>query len=28
VTATWSGICAPTSRDWIGLFTPGAPSTS
>ena len=28
VTATWSGICAPKSGDWIGLFTPGAPDTS
>jgi hypothetical protein len=28
VTATWSGICAPTSSDWIGLFTPGAADTS
>ena len=28
VTATWSGVCAPTSRDWVGLFLPGAPNTS
>jgi hypothetical protein len=28
VTATWSGICAPKSGDWIGLYTPGAPDTS
>jgi len=28
VTAAWSNICAPTSRDWIGLFLPGAPDTS
>lgn len=28
MTATWSGVCAPTSRDWIGLFLPGAPNTS
>jgi len=28
VTAAWSNICAPTSRDWIGLFLPGAPNTS
>jgi len=25
VTATWSGIAAPTGTDWIGLYTPGAP---
>jgi subtilisin family serine protease len=25
VTATWSGICAPTGGDWIGLYAPGAP---
>src|SRR4030095_7894419 len=24
VTATWSGIAAPTSTDWIGLYTAGA----
>ncbi len=23
VTATWSGICAPTGADWLGLFVPG-----
>jgi hypothetical protein len=23
VTATWSGIAAPTSRDWIGLYVRG-----
>jgi hypothetical protein len=28
VTATWSNVCAPTSKDWIGLFLPGAPNTS
>lgn len=28
VTATWGGICAPTSGDWIGLFKPGAPNTA
>jgi RHS repeat-associated protein len=27
LTATWSGIAAPTSADWIGLFTPGAADT-
>jgi hypothetical protein len=26
VTATWDGICAPTSTDWIGLYLPGAPN--
>jgi RHS repeat-associated protein len=25
VTATWSGISTPTTTDWIGLYTPGAP---
>jgi hypothetical protein len=24
VTATWSGITAPTPTDWIGLYAPGA----
>ena len=24
VTATWSGIVAPSSRDWIGLYAPSA----
>src|SRR5262249_38848324 len=24
VTATWNSIAAPTSTDWIGLYTPGA----
>src|SRR5204863_279975 len=24
----WSGIAAPSSTDWVGLFTPGAPATS
>src|SRR5205807_53755 len=24
VTATWSGIAAPTPRDWIGLYVPGS----
>jgi subtilisin len=27
VTATWSGIAAPSSSDWIGLFVPGAADT-
>ena len=27
VTATWSGIPAPSTSDWLGLFNPGAPST-
>jgi hypothetical protein len=27
VTATWSNVCAPTSRDWIGIFAPGAPNS-
>ena len=26
VTGTWSGICAPTGSDWIGLYLPGAPN--
>jgi hypothetical protein len=28
VTATWSGIAAPTSTDWIGLYTTGAADAS
>ncbi len=28
VTATWSGIAAPTPTDWIGLYAPGAPDTA
>ena len=28
ITATWSGIAAPTATDWIGLYTPGAANTS
>jgi len=28
VTATWSGIAAPRSRDWIGLYVPSAPPTA
>jgi hypothetical protein len=28
ITATWSGIATPTSTDWIGMHTPGAPNTS
>ena len=28
VTATWSGITAPSATDWIGLYSPGAPDTS
>ncbi|HEY7658246.1 MAG TPA: S8 family serine peptidase [Burkholderiales bacterium] len=27
VTATWSNVCNPTSRDWIGVFAPGAPNS-
>jgi len=27
VTAPWSGICAPTGADWIGLYRPGAPDS-
>ena len=27
VTATWSGIAAPTSTDWIGLYAPGRPDS-
>ena len=28
VTASWSGIAAPTARDWIGLYLPSAANTS
>ena len=28
ITATWSGIAAPTATDWIGLYTPGAANTA
>jgi hypothetical protein len=28
VTASWSGIAAPSLSDWIGLFTPGASDTA
>jgi len=28
VTATWNGIAAPTSTDWIGLYTPGTADTA
>jgi subtilisin family serine protease len=28
VTASWSGVCAPSGSDWIGLYLPGAPDTS
>src|SRR5262245_7649307 len=28
VTATWSGIVAPTSRDWVGLYAPSAADTN
>ena len=28
VTATWSGVCAPSGTDWIGAFVPGAPNTA
>jgi hypothetical protein len=27
VTATWSGIPAPSTSNWLGLYNPGAPST-
>jgi hypothetical protein len=27
VTASWSGITAPTPKDWIGLYAPGAADT-
>jgi len=25
ITVNWTGICAPATNDWIGLYTPGAP---
>jgi hypothetical protein len=28
VTASWSGVPAPTPTDWIGLYTPGAGAAS
>ena len=28
LTASWSGIAAPSATDWIGLFVPGAASTA
>ena len=28
LTAAWSGVCTPTSRDWIGLYLLGAPNTA
>src|SRR5207249_3795983 len=28
LTATWSGIPAPTPLDWIGFYVPGAPEAS
>src|SRR5204862_5255256 len=28
VTATWSGTAGPSGSNWLGLFTPGAPSTN
>ena len=28
LTASWSGIAAPSARDWVGLYIPGAPATS
>jgi hypothetical protein len=28
VTATWSGIAAPTTTDWMALYVPGTPHTS
>src|SRR5262245_37736057 len=27
ITASWSGITAPTAKDWIGLYAPGAADT-
>ncbi len=27
-TAIWSGITTPAPKDWIGLYSPGAPNTS
>jgi chitodextrinase len=27
LTSTWNGIASPTSRDWIGLYHPGAANT-
>ena len=28
VSATWTQLASPTSRDWLGLYVPGSPSTS
>ena len=28
VTASWSGILTPTTGDWIGLFSSGAPDSA
>jgi subtilisin family serine protease len=28
ITASWTGIAAPTTRDWVGIFVPGAPDTA
>jgi hypothetical protein len=28
VTASWSGVISPTTGDWIGLYSPGAPDNS
>ena len=28
VTATWSGVAAPSNRDWIGLYKPSEPDAS
>ena len=28
VSASWSGISSPSSTDWIGLYTPGAPNSA
>jgi subtilisin family serine protease len=28
LTAAWTGIASPTSRDWIGLYQPGAGNTA
>src|SRR5262249_30053903 len=28
VDVAWMGIATPTSTDWIGLYTPGAPDTA
>ncbi len=28
VTSAWSGVCAPTASDWIGLYRPGSADTT